>query len=81
MALFVHLIRENIQSIVINASYSLENQEKNMRIKIQIKYVLALLLFFLPTTAFAASVTLRWQDNQEPGYAGLAEDLARLLKP
>lgn len=22
-----------------------------------------------------------WQDNQEPGYAGLAEDLARLLKP
>ena len=37
-----------------------------MQIKIQIKYVLALLLIFLPTTALAASVTLRWQANQEP---------------
>ncbi|MGV7223098.1 MAG: fibronectin type III domain-containing protein [Nitrospinales bacterium] len=36
-----------------------------MQIKIQIKYVLALLLIFLPTTALAASVTLRWQANQE----------------
>jgi hypothetical protein len=37
-----------------------------MQIKIQIKYVLAFLLIFLPTTALAASVTLRWQANQEP---------------
>lgn len=41
-----------------------------MQIKIQIKYVLALLLIFLPTTVLAASVTLRWQANQEPDISG-----------
>ena len=37
-----------------------------MQIKKQIKYVLALLLIVFPTTVMAASVTLRWQANQEP---------------
>jgi archaellum component FlaF (FlaF/FlaG flagellin family) len=70
MALFVHSIRENNQLIDINASYSPENQEKNMQIKKQIKYVLALLLIFLPATVMAATVTLNWQANQEADISG-----------
>ena len=41
-----------------------------MQIKKQLKYVLALLLIVFPTTAIAASVTLRWQANSEPDISG-----------
>ena len=48
-----------------------ETQEIMMRKSLQIKFGIALLLIvLLPAAAMAASVTLRWQANQEPDISG-----------
>ncbi len=37
-----------------------------MQIRHMIKFLVALMILIIPATSMAASVTLRWQANQEP---------------